>query len=1214
MKASFQQGRCPGGHRAAGGRGGAGFALVFVLTTMSLIFLLVLGLLAVTAGATRAATSARQLAVARSNAAMALALALGDLQRTAGPDRAATARADIINDKATQRYLTGVWRSWKIEPSRPPNANDYEKSAKAGRFLGWLVSYPGRVATRDQDFAASGAMPGDRRVTLVGSGTLGPQAGPDGQVEAARMDVPAGPTGGAPGSVAWAVLDEGVKARIDNGYEDKDDSPGMRTASLGSGRQAGLWHLAGLDKVDPAAFDLTTAGGGAGVRKWANLATAGLGLRDLGGEPARAMINHDLTVDSVGLMVDVVDGELRKDLSLLSQLATLPARYAGAGVYATTLGFSGVPSDPKWDQIHGYERLYRDVTRAGDVPLLASRWPTGWQAATTASGLRTPLREPPRGVVVLPVVAKVQMLFSLIARDLYDYPAFGANGTPGIIPETAPAIHEPQADHFRNTPYDWDLHLLYTPIVTLYNPYNVAIEFHSMRVEFSHVPFSMQIFRNGIPQSTGLVPLESMYGDNRDAKLDKVFGLNIKSKSGGRPGSATVRLLPGEVKLFSPYIDPNRTYRQDLSNRTFWDIYVGTGITNAIDAIPGWRGDGIGYDLDNVAGALAVDGDKANGHWTACMGLARYDQLHVLFAPLGASTSKNQFTIQVFAAPKPAAAPVSVGILQVDYESPTGLQDVLLGKGTTIRYPETGTVSALQLLDHASTPIKNITRARPFALFSAYAKTTHGGLDTSVDDGRWATQPWSFTDAVAPVCVQKAVTEHPSHHSHDLDLTYVNGSSSNFINIDDNDRGLFIRGHTSLYGLKLGTHSEIPLAPVQTLPGLNGANLAGSGYLPRFDYPVGNSFAHPLLGTGEVRRTGLAGYPLADHSFLLNLALFDHYYHSGLADQSGAFLRNKTTSNIAEGFFTRGERLPDQRLAPLLPGAVAPAQAAALVGQADGYLRAAALQGARGAFNVNSTSVAAWKAVLASIQSNRALCNFVGESSQQENLADLPPAGKNDSRFSRFRLPNGANSGDLSSDPNYAYWQAPRDLTPAQLDELAAAIVRQVKLRGPFLSMGEFVNRQLGKAADPKTLRGALQAAIDEAGLNHNPETAAAGFQITEAMVAGYKYATPEAGTGPSAQGAPGFLTQADLLAALGNGVASRSDTFRVRAYGDVRDGGGRVVSRATCEAVVQRMPDYLDPADEAHVPSGALQVPANRTFGRRFLVKSFRWLDPSEV
>ena len=86
------------------------------------------------------------------------------------------------------------------------------------------------------------------------------------------------------------------------------------------------------------------------------------------------------------------------------------------------------------------------------------------------------------------------------------------------------------------------------------------------------------------------------------------------------------------------------------------------------------------------------------------------------------------------------------------------------------------------------------------------------------------------------------------------------------------------------------------------------------------------------------------------------------------------------------------------------------------------------------------------------------------------------------------------------------------------------------------------------------------------------------------------------------------------MLTVLGNAATPRSDTFTIRAYGEARDAGGKPVARATCEAVVQRVPEYVDPADRAEVRPAELSSESNKRFGRRFNIVSFRWLAPAEI
>jgi len=96
--------------------------------------------------------------------------------------------------------------------------------------------------------------------------------------------------------------------------------------------------------------------------------------------------------------------------------------------------------------------------------------------------------------------------------------------------------------------------------------------------------------------------------------------------------------------------------------------------------------------------------------------------------------------------------------------------------------------------------------------------------------------------------------------------------------------------------------------------------------------------------------------------------------------------------------------------------------------------------------------------------------------------------------------------------------------------------------------------------------------------------------------------------------GANGCLFQGDLLQALGPVLATRSDTFRIRAYGEANDETG-TGQGAVLELVVQRTPDYLDPANLPHDRlRDSKKSPINVLLGRRFIILSFRWLATNEI
>lgn len=171
--------------------------------------------------------------------------------------------------------------------------------------------------------------------------------------------------------------------------------------------------------------------------------------------------------------------------------------------------------------------------------------------------------------------------------------------------------------------------------------------------------------------------------------------------------------------------------------------------------------------------------------------------------------------------------------------------------------------------------------------------------------------------------------------------------------------------------------------------------------------------------------------------------------------------------------------------------------------------------------------------------------------------------------------------------------------------------MKQVRKRGPFLNMSDFINRRLETGGGELALKGALQAAIDATDINKDFQ------EVTIKPQEGNMYKFPEAENGSMYTAAPGYLIQSDVLAALGNILTVRDDTFTVRAYGCVRSPRNAILAQAWCEAVVQRTMDYVDPAnnpsDSEYKPDGSKGKglsDANKVMGRQFRIVSFKWLD----
>lgn len=355
-----------------------------------------------------------------------------------------------------------------------------------------------------------------------------------------------------------------------------------------------------------------------------------------------------------------------------------------------------------------------------------------------------------------------------------------------------------------------------------------------------------------------------------------------------------------------------------------------------------------------------------------------------------------------------------------------------------------------------------------------------------------------------------------------------------------------------------------------------------------------------------------------DMSYLLNAALWDGFFFSTVRPAAGSdstsapLPANRRLVYPSGAFPTLGqlrgadasEALPD-------PGALGAGE--------NGRAPAAQLLN-NGAFNVNSTSVEAWTAVLSGLRGLG-----VGDNAA---VPDHTPFAHS------IRQPGDAQSvlpGATTVKRAEATYAGFRALTDDQVGALAVEIVGQVKARGPFLSLSQFVNRHLtaaqvpGDAVGDTGLGGALQQAIDRTDINANLNRSSGLARAAANRASEYpdNSVMPEgddSGFSPY-MAAPGWLSQADVLQAIAPSLASRSDTFVIRAYGEVNDpvdspassAEPEVKARAWCEAVVQRMPDYVDDSQRPTLSRAALNA-ENRTFGRRFQVVSFRWLSSDDI
>lgn len=372
---------------------------------------------------------------------------------------------------------------------------------------------------------------------------------------------------------------------------------------------------------------------------------------------------------------------------------------------------------------------------------------------------------------------------------------------------------------------------------------------------------------------------------------------------------------------------------------------------------------------------------------------------------------------------------------------------------------------------------------------------------------------------------------------------------------------------------------------------------------PYADLAVGNSYADPRLAPDDAESG-----KLYDHRYMANQVLWDSWFLSSLAPRMGdRFANPGTMTDIWRGFTRMEDRLLNPRFT-VYPGGKNGEQLMDRLfsGKSDASLRPEAHRRIaahlllKGGFNINSRSVRAWTAFLSSTRAS-----FIRKLDKAGKKApeDLQAEGTVFSRTDHVLDGAVESSGDLAS-----HYSGYRELSAGEISKLAEAVVEQVRKRGPFLSLSEFVNRRL--SADPElSLSGALQSAIDGCGLN---DSVAAGGVAGSPAPMGAKMANEAAAALNTAAGAPGWLMQGDILDPLGPFITARGDTFRIRAYGDATGPDGKVLARAWCEALVQRVPEWLDGAEAPEIYPPL--KPLNGWFGRRFQQVSFRWLHGPET
>jgi hypothetical protein len=469
-------------------------------------------------------------------------------------------------------------------------------------------------------------------------------------------------------------------------------------------------------------------------------------------------------------------------------------------------------------------------------------------------------------------------------------------------------------------------------------------------------------------------------------------------------------------------------------------------------------------------------------------------------------------------------------------------------------------------------------------------------------------------------------------------------------------------------GVTSAVYTSVPLSAPLSLAQYTHANFGIRDQEPLFQ--IGNSFASLGTNIASISSTnGLCGAASHDHSWMANAALYDRFFLSGAAPMISRAIvvtESKTLSTVLDEFGSGAGRLanPRTRLFPTRD----PVTVRAMLGD---HRRIAGTILTDGTFNVNSTSVDAWAALLATAKRN-----VMGAATEL-----LPGADKN-ARFPRAVRADAADYNYRTAFNDKKAWTGLATLDDAQIKLLAKSIVEEtrmrirynhryqyglraspyldvhyvIKNRGvevplPYVSLAQFVNRfNCGAYPNQVAWQGCLQNAIlradvDGANLSNrsSPLTAAPAYDASKLTVSAansgpglipYTYRAANvvatdprtnSSKGHSLRAAPTSLMQSDILEAVGSSLSTRSDTFVIRCYGDATDplDPSRTLAGCWIEAVVQRIPEFCDPSqtpetEVAKLTDGQQHNPLlnqiNRTLGRRFVILSTRTLTQKDL
>lgn len=1127
--------------------------------------------------------------MARNNARLGMMLALGELQSSMGPDRRVSASAAAVSTNVERPHLTGVWETPEGGPPMSNPGSYYDQ--KSQNFKGWMVSTPEPLDSQNPNLPSEPT--GGNSIELVSELPMN-GADPAAEPTVVRADKVPLVSGNNRGSYAWAAFDESAKAAIDLGNDPTlQIDPSLEVAT----------------RTAPDRFRADVVSGIPALEIPQNLISLETAVIPGGQDTAEDVRGrfHDFTTNTVGLLTNNASGGLRTDLTTLFEAPT----FLASSFPSRTLYFNLNAGAPQWPYLYDHYRKYRTVSNSlAGTPSYAA---TAQDLQVSRTGGLDPSPERER---LIPVIAKLQIVFSIVSHHAHLGDRMNFYQQNGV----------PKGNELHAVP-----HLAYDPVITLYNPYDVALDLRNTRIRIWDPPVGFRVAKID-KQGAGTVWYRPEFASgefhhlamfqiaNEKNKAARRFFTLVLSDGNSERVTNSLKLQPGEVKVFSPRVERTWTWGMEVAGgynvRSFFDYNADNNFGNrdgrtnnqfGVESVPGWdtraglQTDHMSYFNGRPANTL-YQFERDLGWGGGFVSLRTTDDVQIEAKPQRTNTSGNvDFQVDILAGRNPTAEQDVIRSFRFAFqdhaaemsEFPTNpIIKRVFNVQDTLQKPNDRTVGG----------------KKPFAMLEMAARTTRDPLDDS--------KAWLYNNPV--VEGGEAVSREVGLANQSYDVRLIEMQSFNsFPGIEMEPgtfRGFFGASKTATEGSSNVPMHRVPVAPAASLGDLIPANLVSGSVLPRVTHPLGNSRAHPLLAADSVSRS-LSGKQMLDHSYLLNNALWDAYYFSTLTDYTAglAAADGRSRQEVIEGVLGGTAPALNSRLVPVGNGGDAETLASELnsMGDAERALAIAAHVGINRPFNLNSVSVDAWESVLFSLR-DRAVTVWNNGKTENEEATPFP-------RMS-FPLAGSAESNDDApfNVAGQIRWAGFRALDDDKIERLAEEIVVQIRERGeedgaPALTIGEFVNRKPGSGIHSQA--GIIQTAIDESRINEE-------FFGLDSKTIDSSSVTPirrqgvlnqQAMNGETAEGSPPFLTQGDVMMGLAPIATVRGDTFKIRSYGEATNAAGVVTARAWCEAVVQRTPEFVDPTDEPETLATNLEE-VNETFGRRFNIVSFRWLNEDEI